>query len=75
MTASLWEQFCSDYNIIETSVPLFETQGNVVLTTPYGNDRRLLLQRSMVMEDRVIREVNKVLADFHQGTNEFEGLI
>src|SRR5690348_8593625 len=75
MAAILWEEFCSDHNIIKTSVTLFETSGDVVIVTPHGNDQRLLLRRSAAMEKLVISEVSKVLADFYLGTEEYEGLI
>lgn len=75
MAAILWEEFCCDHNIIQTSVPLFETLENVVTVTRHRNDQRLLLRRSAAMEKLVISEVSKVLADFHLGTEEYERLI
>lgn len=75
MTTAMWHQFCQDYQIIPSSVPLFEVAGNVVKTVACGQNQRFLLRRSAAMENLVIREVKKVLDDFQHGTEEYEGLI
>ncbi|MBW4540672.1 MAG: hypothetical protein KME43_16210 [Myxacorys chilensis ATA2-1-KO14] len=75
MSLILWQQFCSDYAVREIGVPLFNTSENVVKTMPYGPSGRRLLQRSADMESLVIHEVGKVLHDFKQGENVYEGLI
>jgi len=72
---NLWDKFCADYQIFESSVPLLETSGQVVKTAAFGSNQRLLLRRSSQMDSLVIKEVNKVLLDFQCGTNEYEGLI
>ncbi|MBD1859969.1 MULTISPECIES: hypothetical protein [Leptolyngbya] len=75
MSLNLWQQFCCDYEIRETGVPLFNAHGNIVKTMPYGQKGRLLLQRSVEMEALIIDEVSKVVRDFEQGENVYEGLI
>jgi hypothetical protein len=72
---NLWDEFCAEHQILEASVPLFETSGQVVKTAAFGQNQRLLLCRSSEMESLVIQEVNKVLLDFHFGNTEYEGLI
>lgn len=71
----LWNDFCSANNVIQSSVPLFELEGDHVVTFPYGKNKRSLLKRSSQMDSLVIREVNKVINDFNNGTEEYEGLI
>jgi len=75
MSATLWEEFCTDYQILEASVPLFELSGATVKTATFGQNKRLLLQRSNQMEFLIIQEVGKVLLDFKCGADEYEGLI
>lgn len=75
MATELWQRFCDEHQIIQSCAPLFNTVGNTVQTTPCGLDQRLLLRRSPEMEALIIQEVNKVLNDFRNGTEEYEGLI
>jgi hypothetical protein len=71
----LWNNFCEKYKILETGVPLFDNSNGIVSSFSYGLDKRYLLKRSSSMENLVIREVEKVLEDYHRKTNEYEGLI
>lgn len=71
----LWENFCKQYVYTKIGIPLFSTNGNLVNTKNYGKDNRLILKRSELMEDFVIEEVNKVLKDFNQSQDVYEGLI
>ncbi|HEY9662579.1 MAG TPA: hypothetical protein V6C65_29345, partial [Allocoleopsis sp.] len=75
MAIELWQRFCDDHQIVQSGVSLFDTVENTVKTAPCGLDQRLLLCRSPEMESLVLREVNKVLDDFYNGTEEYEGLI
>lgn len=70
-----WNEFCKQYFQNKFAVPLFSTNGKVVDTINYGNDNRIILKRSDQMEALVIEEVSKVLTDFKQGKNVYEGLI
>lgn len=72
---NLWNEFCNQYFQNKFAVPLFSTTGKFVDIKMYGNNNRILLKRSDPMESLLIEEVNKVLADFKQGENGYEGLI
>jgi hypothetical protein len=72
---NLWNEFCNQYFQNKFAVPLFSTNGEIVDTKNYGQDNRIILKRSDPMETLVIEEVSKVLTDFKQGTNIYEGLI
>jgi hypothetical protein len=72
---NLWNEFCNQYFQNKFAIPLFSTDGKIVNTKLYGQNNRILLKRSDQMEALVIEEVSKVLADFKQKTNIYEGLI
>lgn len=79
---SLWQDFCERYIYSQNMsnnhvhIPLFCTNGNMVVNTKYyGENNRLILKRSDLMENFVIQEVSKVLNDFYQKQNLYEGLI
>ena len=72
---TLWNEFCNQYFQDKFAIPLFSTDRNLVNTKLYGRNNRILLKRSDQMEALVIEEVNKVLTDFQQKTNRYEGLI
>lgn len=71
----LWDSFCSKYKVLETGVPLFDDLGGNVSTFQYGKDQRWMLKRSLEMEDLVIKEVDKIIKDYTENINEYEGLI
>ena len=71
----LWNEFCNQYFQNKFAIPLFSTEGKIVNSKLYGQNNRILLKRSDQMEALVIEEVSKVLADFKQKTNIYEGLI
>jgi hypothetical protein len=73
---NLWNEFCNQYFQNKFAVPLFSTNGKIVNTQFYGRgNKRLLLKRSDLMDALVIEEVTKVLNDFKQRTDIYEGLI
>lgn len=72
---NLWNEFCRDYNVAESGVPLFETQNRKVNVMPYGTNNRKVLKRSVEMDALVISEVEKVIRDFHDKTEVYDGLI
>jgi hypothetical protein len=72
---NLWNEFCNQHFPNKFAIPLFSTSGKVVNTKNYGQNNRIILKRSNQMEALVIEEVSKVLTDFKQGTNVYEGLI
>ena len=72
---NLWKEFCNQHFPNKFAIPLFNTSGKVVNTKNYGQNNRIILKRSNQMEALVIEEVSKVLTDFKQGTNVYEGLI
>ena len=71
----LWNQFCEKYVSKNLGIPLFDVDKNVVNIKKYGKNERLILKRSQEMENLVIREVNKVLNDFENNQDIYEGLI
>ena len=71
----LWNDFCDRYFKDKLNVPLFNTNENIVNIKKYGQNDRLILQRSDEMENLVIEEVSKVIQDFEAGTDIYEGLI
>ena len=71
----LWNNFCNRYRVLGTGVPLFDNLGGIVSTFQYGKDHRLILKRALEMETLVIKEVEKVIEDYQQNTNKYEGLI
>lgn len=72
---NLWNEFCNQYFQNKSAIPLFSTEGKIVNSKLYGQNNRILLKRSDQMEALAIEEVSKVLADFKQKTNIYEGLI
>lgn len=72
---ALWENFCELYIYDRVGIPLFSTNGYTVNIKAYGQNNRLILKRSEAMESFVIAEVNKVLNDFHEMQDIYEGLI
>ncbi|MED4781014.1 hypothetical protein [Brevibacillus choshinensis] len=71
----LWEEFCLRFNIFNCAVPLFETEGSKVTVFDYGLNNRKVLKRSEHMKDTIIDEVEKLINDYNDGTNQYEGLI
>ncbi len=71
----IWDAFCREHHVLESSVPLFATDGVAVAVRPLGIRGRSVLARSPEMEALVIAETNKVLADYASGAGEYEGLI
>jgi hypothetical protein len=74
---STWDKFCERFNIIQLSVDLFDCdQARTVTTFNQGKQRvRSLLKRSETMEKLLISEFNKVLFDFKNNSNIYDGLI
>jgi hypothetical protein len=75
-TLALWDAFCREQAILERGVPLFDCaeDGSAVVHS-YGSDGRLILRRSSAMEALTIAEVERVIADFHSGVGEWDGLL
>ena len=72
---ALWNGFCEEHGVAEKGVPLFKCDGLRVEIISYGRNNRFILRRSEEMEALVINEVEKVLLDFKEGGNFYEGLI
>ena len=71
----VWNNFCRIHNIANDCVSLFNVKNDTVNVIEVGTNNRRVLERSPEMESLVINEVNKVIADYSSGTNNFEGLI
>ncbi|GAA4717669.1 hypothetical protein [Brevibacillus fulvus] len=71
----LWNDFCSRFSILDNAVPLFDTEGLTVNIVNKGSNGRNVLKRSERMKSLIINEVNKIEADYKNGTQLYEGLI
>lgn len=72
----LWSSFCYEHEVLERSVPLFQTSfSNKVEIFPYGSSRRIMLKRSDEMESLVRKQSTIVIGDYHNGTDQYDGLI
>ena len=71
-----WNDFCGRFEINNSCVPLFKCEGNVVSTIEIGRtNRRFVLERSHQMESLVIHEAAKVIQNYNEDQERFEGLI
>ena len=76
MKLKLWVKYCQDQDILESSVPLFEVDGNVVQTKEIGSKhRRKVLVRSKIMEEIILEETNELVEDYQSERKLFDGLI
>lgn len=71
----IWNDFCKENEVLEKGVPLFKTVGLIVEVSEYGDNQRKLLQRSNQMESIVRNELNKVITDYHNNSDRYDGLI
>lgn len=71
----LWDDFCLQHKVIEKGVPLFEVNERIVKTFKYGKNNRNMLMRSTEMESFLINEVQKVINDYENKTEKYDGLI
>ena len=73
---NIWSTFVAKQNIIANRVPLFATEGLSVRSKQVGKTYvRNVLERSALMEALIINESDKLLYDWEQGTNRYDGLI
>lgn len=70
----LWNDFCKQHDILRNGVPLFRVVGNKVSTIRYGKNQQVL-QRSEQMTVLVEQELEKILIDYRQHTEQYDGLI
>ena len=73
---ALWDAFCRAHQVLERSVPLFDRapDGSIAVDA-FGRDGRPVLRRSLEMQEVVVREVERVLADFNASRDELDGLL
>lgn len=71
----LWKEFCDRFRIIESEVPLFQVINGCVEVFEYGSTKRSILRRSKQMDQLVINEVDKVIKDYNEHTDVYDGLI
>jgi hypothetical protein len=73
---SIWNKFCSRFDIADLSVPLFESDSKCrVVTRNVGRDERPVLVRSSSMEQLVISQVDQLTKDYLSREHRFDGLI
>jgi hypothetical protein len=75
--ALLWNDFCRVHKVSETSVPLFEHDEHLTVSTKElgKREQRRVLKRSTQMDELLSNEVGKIVEDWKQGTELFDGLI
>lgn len=72
----IWSAFVTKHNIVAAGVPLFATEGSTVRTKKVGKTYvRNVLERSSAMEALIVTECDKLIDDWQQGTNRYDGLI
>lgn len=72
----LWQKWTERYIRIETPIPLFETDENLLVEYKnYGKDDRRILKRSEKMEETVRTEGTKVINDWSTTDDTYDGLI
>jgi len=73
----LWQGFCRRMSVIDQSVPLFDsdTDGIVQIRNIGHTNPRPVLKRSERMEELVLVETDKLVADWESGTHQYDGLI
>ena len=72
----VWDNFVKVHKIAELGVELFERNNSEVITKEIDKKyRRNVLCRSFVMEDLILRECDKLVADWTNNTQQFDGLI
>lgn len=72
----IWNNFCKTNNIVAQSVPLFAHINNKVITKEIGlKKKRLILSRSMMMNNLIITETKKLITDWEENKDKLDGLI
>ena len=73
----LWQGFCRQMSVIDQAVPLFDSDaGGIVQIRNIGHTKpRPVLKRSEQMEELVLVETDKLVADWESGTHQYDGLI
>ena len=74
---ALWDHFCSKMRIADMSIPLFDVDEQLVVSTKTigASNVRSVLRRSEAMEMKVLAETDLLVKDWEQGLNEYDGLI
>jgi hypothetical protein len=72
---AFWNEFCEEHKVLTNSVELFESVDLFPTVFAYGKNGRMILKRSNAMDNKIKTEVAKVIADYNEGTNRYEGLI
>ena len=74
---TIWNRFCDRFEISTSCIPLFElTDSGHVLTKEIGSKvKRLVLRRSQGMEKLIRREIDILVEDWRNNTDEYDGAI
>ena len=74
---AIWNRFCDRFEISTSCIPLFElTDSGHVLTKEIGSKvKRLVLRRSQGMEKLIRREIDILVEDWRNNTDEYDGAI
>jgi len=71
---NLWENFCEKNDIFYNCVGLLG-DSSVYRTMKIGKNQREVFKRSNEMENLLLREREKVLNDYYNGTDKYDGIL
>ena len=72
----IWDRFCLKERVLETCVPLFETDSDWrVQVRPIGKDRRLVLKRSHECESVILSVTDQLVIDWSSGKRQYDGML
>jgi hypothetical protein len=74
---NIWDDFCERMKIYESGVPLFEHSKDLVVKTKTIGQKliRPVLCRNIAMEKLILSETDKLVDDWKNEKDEFDGLI
>lgn len=71
----LWAGFASKHHLSDSAVPLFDTDGDIVKTIPYGRNGRPVLKRSPEMEQLMRRLGRHLISEYRQSNVTHDGIL
>jgi hypothetical protein len=72
---ALWRNFLTTHRVDVDSVPLFDANNGTVVTMPYGRDGRLILKRSLAMDDLMRKLGGELIQQFRDGPVTHDGIL
>jgi hypothetical protein len=73
----VWDRWCSNHAVVANGVPLFACdEHQIVRTKSVGRSApRQILCRHPAMDDLILHETDRLIADWQQGRRCYDGLI